>query len=164
MQTPLIIFKFNKNSTLSNWKIINDGVMGGLSQGEIKLNTNGNGVFNGKVSLENNGGFSLLRHRFKTLNTINYSKIVLRIKGDSKSYQFRIKARQSDYYSYVTSFNTTTDWQLVTINLKDMYPAFRGKKLDISNFNNETIEEFAFLIGNKKEEMFKLLIDFVELQ
>jgi NADH dehydrogenase [ubiquinone] 1 alpha subcomplex assembly factor 1 len=44
-----------------------------------------------------------------------------------------------------------------------MYPAFRGKKLDLPNFDHNYMEEIAFLIGNKKPEKFRLLIDQIEL-
>ena len=45
-----------------------------------------------------------------------------------------------------------------------MYPTFRGKKLDISNYNVDNIEEIAFLIANKKAEDFKLEIDSIVLK
>ena len=45
-----------------------------------------------------------------------------------------------------------------------MYPSFRGRKLNKSNFSESEIQEIAFLIGNKKEENFKLLIDKIELK
>jgi hypothetical protein len=38
-----------------------------------------------------------------------------------------------------------------------------GRRLDQPNFSHEFIEEIAFLIGNKKPESFKLLIDKLEL-
>ena len=36
-----------------------------------------------------------------------------------------------------------------------MYPSFRGRKLNKSNYSESEIQEIAFLIGNKKEENFK---------
>jgi NADH dehydrogenase [ubiquinone] 1 alpha subcomplex assembly factor 1 len=45
-----------------------------------------------------------------------------------------------------------------------MYPAFRGRALSIGNFGSESIEEIAFLIGNKTAENFKLEIDTMYLQ
>ena len=86
------------------------------------------------------------------------------IKGDGKNYQFRIKANSRDYYSYITTFSTTNEWQEVEILLEDMVPSFRGRKLDQPNFAKDHIEEIAFLISNKKQENFKLLIDKVELK
>lgn len=51
------IFNFNKKANIQNWVIVNDLVMGGKSTSNFKLDIDGNGVFEGDVSLENNGGF-----------------------------------------------------------------------------------------------------------
>jgi len=53
----MTIFDFTEKSDLTNWYVVVDGVMGGLSQGSFGVNDEGNGVFKGTVSLENNGGF-----------------------------------------------------------------------------------------------------------
>ena len=49
------------------------------------------------------------------------------------------------------------------ISLKSMYPSFRGRRLDLPNFSQNHIEEITFLVANKKNENFKLLIDIIEL-
>jgi hypothetical protein len=158
------IFDFNETSDTNNWRIVDDVVMGGRSSGTFCLDKEGNGVFEGRVSLENNGGFSSLRYRFNKISTKQYSKITLKIKGDGKTYQFRVKSKSSDYYSYISYFDTTKNWKTIEISLSDMYPAFRGRKLNIPNYDNESIEEIAFLIGNKKAENFKLEIDTIVLE
>jgi hypothetical protein len=45
-----------------------------------------------------------------------------------------------------------------------MYPSFRGRKLDAPNFSHDNIEEIVFLIGNKKNERFELIIDKIALK
>lgn len=161
--TPKVLFDFNKSSEIEDWIIVNDDVMGGKSDGSIKLNESGHGVFEGDISLENNGGFSSVRYQIDKTTTKEYEKIVLTVKGDGKNYQFRIKANTQDYSSYINTFSTSGEWQKVEIALTDMYPSFRGRKLNLPNFANESIEEITFLIGNKKKEHFKLLIDKIEL-
>ena len=159
-----IIFNFNKSSDIKNWIVIDDVVMGGKSSGSFKLNSDGYGVFLGDISLENNGGFSSVRYRFEKILINKSTKISVRIKGDGKKYQFRIKSNSGDYYSYISPFSTTGEWQEIEIPLKDMYPSFRGRKLDQPNFSNDTFEEITFLIGNKNKEKFQLLIDKIELK
>jgi len=159
-----VIFDFNKKSNVEDWVIVVDGVMGGRSTGTFKLSKDGFGVFEGKISLENNGGFSSLRYKFPKIETKKYSKVVLKLKGDGKQYQFRVKTNSKDYYSYITTFSTSGKWQEIEIPLKDMYPGYRGRKLDQPNFSSDYIEEIMFLIGNKKEENFKLLLDNLELK
>lgn len=139
--------------------------MGGRSAGSFYVNDDGHGVFQGKVSLENNGGFSSLRYRFTKISTSPFTKIVLRVKGDSKkTFQFRIKTKSSDYYSYIGYFETSEDWKTIELSLSEMYPAYRGRKLDIPNYSDSSIEEIAFLIGNKKAETFQLEIDAISLR
>ncbi|WP_231367646.1 CIA30 family protein [Gillisia sp. JM1] len=163
MQTASI-FDFNKKADITNWTIVDDVVMGGRSSGNFYLNKEGNGVFEGRVSLENNGGFSSLRYDFDEISTKSYSKIVIKVKGDGKSYQFRMKSKSADYYSYVTSFDSSKDWETIELQLTDMYPAFRGSDLDMPNYDKESIEEIAFLIGNNKAETFKLEIESIVLK
>ncbi|WP_299313642.1 CIA30 family protein [uncultured Aquimarina sp.] len=164
MISSLIIFDFNADSDLSSWNVVNDGVMGGLSQSDFEINNEGNAIFKGTVSLENNGGFSSVRYRFETKKVKGFTKVLIRLKGDEKKYQFRVKTNSSDRYSYISHFKTTGDWQTVEVSLSEMYPAFRGRKLDLANYPTETMQEIAFLIGNKKAEQFRLEIDKIELK
>ena len=158
------IVNFTKNSKLYDWTIVNDVVMGGKSTSTISINTDGNALFKGEVSLENNGGFSSLRHRFEKLDISKYKKIKLRLKGDGKKYQFRIKPSRFNQYSYVYSFQTSGEWQVIEINLTDFTPTFRGKVLDMPNFAGNKLEEIGFLIGNKQQEKFQLILDTITLE
>ena len=160
----MVIFDFDKKSDLTNWRVVDDGVMGGLSQGNFKTNEKGNAIFYGDVSLENNGGFSSVRHRFQEKTVNEYSKFVIRLKGDGKRYQFRVKTDSYDRHSYISYFETNGDWQTIEIPLEEMYPSFRGRKLSIPNFPGEAMEEIAFLIANYKAESFKLEIDKISLK
>ena len=160
----MVLFDFSQNTDLSEWTILNDVVMGGKSRSALTIDTDGNGLFKGAVSLENNGGFCSVRRSFNKIPAKDFKKIVFRIKGDGKTYQARIKANKNDYYSYIAYFETTGEWQTVEIALPDMYPSFRGRRLNQPNFNNDSIEEIAFLIGNKKAETFQLRIDKIMLK
>lgn len=152
------IFVFDAKADISGWKTVDDIVMGGKSNGTFTLSPDGFGVFGGNVSLENNGGFSSVRYQFKKILVNASSKIVLKIKGDGKDYQFRIKDDSENYYSYVNTFSTSGEWQIIEIPLKSMSPRFRGRSLDMPNFSEDYIEEIAFLIANKKAEKFKLIM------
>jgi len=163
MQTASI-FEFNKKADISNWSVVDDVVMGGRSSGNFYLDNEGHGIFEGKVSLENNGGFSSLRYKFDKMSTKGFSKVIIKVRGDGKSYQFRVKSKTSDYYSYITSFKSSEDWEIIELQLSEMYPAFRGRDLDMPNYDKESIEEIAFLIGNKKAESFKLEIESIVLK
>ncbi|MEH6538151.1 MAG: CIA30 family protein [Psychroserpens sp.] len=159
-----ILFDFTKTSNIDNWRIVDDGVMGGRSNGNFEINKDGHGKFSGEISLENNGGFSSLRYSFDTKNVSEYSKVKLRVKGDGNNYQFRIKSSNQDFASYIYEFETTNNWTTIEVPFEAMYPAYRGQRLRRVNFKGDQIEQIAFLIGNKKEQSFELLIDTIELE
>ncbi|MBR8534191.1 CIA30 family protein [Carboxylicivirga sediminis] len=158
------IYDFSKNDNASGWQVINDGVMGGMSKGYLAINNAGNGLFHGYVSLENNGGFSSVRYRCEQVNVSPYSTAVIRLKGDGKRYQFRVKTNREDRHAYIQYFNTTGDWQLIEIDLDKMYPTFRGRQLNMPNYPVYKLEEVAFLIANKRAEAFQLEIDYIRLR
>lgn len=159
-----VIFDFNSDSDIQGWKTVDDSVMGGVSSSDFTLSPDGYGLFEGRVSLENNGGFSSLRYRFKKIQIDKSGSVVIKLKGDGKKYQFRIKNKSSDYYSYIYNFETSGEWEEIEIPLSDFYPSFRGMKLDIPNFAHSEMEGIGMLIGNKKAENFILLIDKIELK
>ena len=158
----MTLFDFNFESNIRNWKIVDDVVMGGRSNGNFKINDTGYGEFSGDVSLKNNGGFSSVRYNFNTLSSSNFKS--LRIKGDGNPFQFRVKSSNRQRFSYIYTFNTSGDWETISIPFNKMEPAFRGYKLDQPNFDGLQMEEIAFLIGNKKEQSFKLFIDSIILE
>tara|TARA_R110002167_G_scaffold124110_5_gene303381 strand:- start:56 stop:538 length:483 start_codon:yes stop_codon:yes gene_type:complete len=160
----MTLFNFNAKSDISNWNIVDDVVMGGRSNGSFSLNDSGNGIFKGTVSLENNGGFSMVQYRFDTKQVEKFTKVCIRLKGDGKAYQFRIKTNNNDDYSYVFPFQTSGDWETITIPFSSLYPAFRGRKLNAENYPGKQMELIAFLIGNKKTEFFQLEIESIVLK
>ena len=160
----MILFNFNSTSQENEWLVVDDVVMGGRSKGYFNINKEGNGVFEGNVSLENNGGFSSVKHRLVQKNVEGFTRVILQLKGDENPYQFRIKTNKSDYYAYVAEFKTTSDWIIVEIPFSTMYPSFRGQRLNASNYPGKLIEEIAFLISNKKEVPFKLEIGKITLE
>lgn len=161
---PLTIFEFTSAADFSAWRVVDDGVMGGLSEGLLQQAPEGHAIYRGDVSLENNGGFSSLRYRFQPKVVEQFSTVRLHIKGDGKKYQLRFKSSLNDYHSYIAYFTTSGEWETIELPIKDMYPTFRGRRLNMDNYPAETLAEVAFLIGNKKAESFQLEIEKIELK
>ncbi|TWO31808.1 CIA30 family protein [Seonamhaeicola sediminis] len=160
----MTIFDFTEKSDCTKWRIVDDVVMGGNSNGNFSLNNAGNGLFTGYVSLENNGGFSMVQYLFNVKDISGFSKVCIKLKGDRKTYQFRVKSSNDEYHSYVVHFETSGDWETIEIPFNTMYPSFRGRKLNAPNFPGKQLEMIAFLIGNKRAEDFKLEIDSIILK
>ena len=163
MATSLTLLDFNSETTTDTWRIVNDGVMGGLSTSSFQIDEAGHGVFAGRVRLENNGGFAMVQFPHEPLPVDAYGKVTLRIKGDGKTYQFRLRADRNDRFTYNQSFTTSGEWETVTLDFADFAPAWRGRQLDLPNYPGEQLTEMAILIGNKRAEDFELRVDWVRL-
>lgn len=61
----LDIYDFNRQSTKEDLFIVDDVLMGSRTSGGMQLSHDGHAIFEGSVSLENNGGFSTVRYRFQ---------------------------------------------------------------------------------------------------
>ena len=157
-----MLFDFNKKTSANQWRVVDDVVMGGISSSKITVNSNGHGVFSGHVSTQNNGGFSSVRHQLKS-DVSKSSSFEIKIKGDGKKYQFRIKSKLNEYHSYKFDFKTSGEWETLKIPFKELVPTFRGRLLDMPHFQKGVLEEIGFLISNKVEEDFSLEIDYIQI-
>ncbi len=147
------------------WRIINDGVMGGLSNSQIDITSEGYGLFKGSVSLDNNGGFASTRGILSAPIRQPATKIKIKIKGDGKKYSFRIQSNNHARVSYKLDFSTKTDiWEEIELPLKDFIPTWRGQLLSgVSPIITTEIGQIGFLISDKQEGPFELLIDWIKL-
>jgi len=67
-QAPLAaLFEFASPDANAQWQAVNDGVMGGVSDGRFRITDRQTLEFYGTLSLENNGGFASVRSRQRTL-------------------------------------------------------------------------------------------------
>ena len=73
-----------------SWQIVNDGVMGGLSKGNVEQTTENIMYFWGTLSLDNNGGFSTVRSGRVDFDLSNDLGLLLRVKGDGRTYEARL--------------------------------------------------------------------------
>lgn len=159
----LVLVDFNEGSG-TKWVNVDDVVIGGESQSKFTTDASGKGVFYGVVSLENNGGFSSIKHSFDPINISKFKKAFIRIKGDGKRYQFRVKSSLDERVSYKTYFLTTGKWETIEIDLLTMEPTWRGWTPDLPKYPANTIAEVGFLIANKKAERFELKFEKIWLE
>tara|TARA_B100001115_G_C15658275_1_gene317412 strand:+ start:30 stop:521 length:492 start_codon:yes stop_codon:yes gene_type:complete len=152
------VIKFDSVEKIKSWSTINDSVMGGVSTSKFYYDGN-QAIFEGKISLKNNGGFASVRSDIKKISVSPKKKINLLLHGDCKVYQVRIKRNKFDNFSYIQNFKTNGKNEIISIELNKFYPSFRGIKLNKENYNYNQIEQISILIGNKEEEEFKLRIE-----
>jgi monofunctional biosynthetic peptidoglycan transglycosylase len=163
--TEQVLFAFEGDESPDRWMIVNDGVMGGLSRSRISLTEKNTAVFEGEVSLKNNGGFASVRSRPEAMPTAGTSRLAVRVRGDGREYQLRIRTDNTfDGVAYRWNFKTRADdWMTIEASYRDFVPTFRGRILrDVPPIDPGAIRQLGFLIADKVEGPFRLEVDWIK--
>lgn len=147
---------------LEPWLAIHDTVMGGVSQGRMSRTDEGL-CFSGTVSLENDGGFASVR-RDLTLDLSGISAVRLRVRGDGRHYQCRLRtANLPNGAAWVAWFEAGQDWHEQVLPLADFTPRFRGRPIEAASpLDSSAIRQLGFLIADKRAGAFSLEIAAIE--
>ena len=157
----VLSFPFTPDN-VKDWKYFSDQVMGGVSEGQVSLEQDGDKVFirlSGNVRTDNNGGFIQLRTStslsnkplmFKLLHNSNkegkkLKGIRLKVKGNGEKYHIFVQTtifyRLPTGYKIAT-FDTSPNWETVEIP----FNKFKKLKDNIdSNINAKDIKTFGIV-------------------
>jgi monofunctional biosynthetic peptidoglycan transglycosylase len=163
MNDPSLLIDF-KSGNGREWFVINDVVMGGVSKGSIQFTDRGTGVFAGMLSMDNNGGFASVRTAFDSRDLSPYAGLAIRVRGDGRSYQLRLRNDEGfEGIAYRAYFDTRKgEWITVRIPFSQFLPTFRGRTLrDAPPLDTSRIRQLGFLLADGKPGHFSLEIDFV---
>lgn len=156
-----VLFDFPAATNSPAWQVVNDDVMGGVSQSQFQIRTNGGAVFSGVVSLENNGGFASVRSSPVRGSLRGVGTFVLRVRGDGRRYKFTVRTEAGfDAPIYQLAFPTKRgEWEEHRLAFKEFVPTFRGRVLtDVPPLNPERIASVGFLISDQQAGPFRLEI------
>ena len=154
--------KPSDNIGIDNWRIVNDGVMGGISKSNIYLNEANNIIFAGNVSLENNGGFASIRTGFDGNQLKETSTFLLKVKGDGNIYKFRLTMKGS-YANYSADFKTLKDqWMDIEIPIENFKPYYFGRSIRAPKLKVHRVNSLGILISDKQEGNFSLEIEHIK--
>ena len=160
------LVEFKSPDAAKPWQAVNDGVMGGRSQGQFRINDEDRMEFYGTLSLANNGGFASVRARTGNLMLEKEDVIVARVKGDGREYKFNLYAQQNlGGYSYRQSFRTKKDeWIEVEFPLSEFKATWRGRSFPNERLDPASVSGLGFLLGDKKPGPFKLEVDWIKVK
>jgi uncharacterized surface protein with fasciclin (FAS1) repeats len=147
------------------WRIVNDGVMGGLSEGNVEFSEGGTMAFSGTLSLDNNGGFTTARSESVDFDLSNDLGLLLRVKGDGRTYQARLES-DATYRGMKVSFSgefTTKagQWTQVKVPFSSFTGSLYGTDLPDKELNPAVVERVWILLADKKAGPFDLEIDWI---
>jgi NADH dehydrogenase [ubiquinone] 1 alpha subcomplex assembly factor 1 len=164
--TPKVLFDFTGADDAKEWQTINDGVMGGVSEGKVKISDKKTLEFFGTLSLENNGGFASVRSKAKKLGLEKGDVFVARVRGDGREYSMNLYVpRPLIAFSYRSTVQTKKDeWIEVKLPLDKFEATSFGKVVkDAGPVDPQEVNGLGFLLGDKKAGPFKLEVEWIKV-
>ena len=160
-KTTNMLIDFTDKKAGHQMNVVNDGVMGGLSQGTIEMTQNDSLLFKGNISLQNNGGFSSFRIAGKLWDLSAWKGVEILVKGDGRTYGLRATTDETflrSSVSFTADFKTVKDeWVKLQIPFSKMKASWRGRKLD-RNFDPAQIKGLGIILADKTAGKFALEI------
>jgi monofunctional biosynthetic peptidoglycan transglycosylase len=166
-QAPQVqLFAFASPDAPAAWQIVNDGVMGGVSDGRFRMTERQTLEFYGTLSLENNGGFASVRSRPRTLGLQAGDTLVVRVRGDGREYQLNLyTAERMTAFSYRAPVQTRSgEWIEVAVPLDRFEATSFGRVLrGAGPVDTRSVTSIGFLLAEKVPGPFTLEVAWVKV-
>lgn len=151
---------------LQQWYTVNDGVMGGKSEGNVRVNDRGNIEFFGNLSLRNNGGFASTRTKPQELDIEEGDTLVARVRGDGREYAMNI---YDDTRRMAFSFRApvkTVKGELIDVRipLNDFYATSFGRRVGNAKLNASKVNSVGFILADKQPGPFRLEVESIQVE
>jgi len=163
----LTLFDFTGADAEKEWQTVNDGVMGGVSEGKFKLTEQKTMEFFGTLSLENNGGFASVRTRSKKLGLEQGDTLVAKVRGDGREYMMNLSVPTIRIaYNYRAVFQTKKDeWIEVKIPLDKFEATSFGQVVkNAGQVNPKSVNGLGFMLSDKKAGPFKMEVESIKVE
>jgi NADH dehydrogenase [ubiquinone] 1 alpha subcomplex assembly factor 1 len=165
--TPIVLFDFAHPATASDWQAVNDGVMGGVSQGTFRITDRNTLEFSGTLSLANDGGFASVRSTAKKLGLGEGDVLVARVRGDGRDYSVTLYVPSPlTAFSYRAAVRTTPgEWVEVRVPLDGFVATRFGRVVpNAGPVDPAEVTALGFLIGDKTAGPFTLEVGWVKVE
>ena len=165
-ESLVLLFDFENAQQAAEWQTVNDGVMGGRSDGRFQVTKDGELKFFGDLSLQNNGGFASVRSRPKTMPLKSGDTILLRVRGDGRTYSFNLYVpRRLTAFSYRLEFPTKKDqWIEVELPLDRFVATSFGRVVQNQPLRPAEIHSVGILLGDQMAGPFRLEVDWIKVR
>lgn len=143
------------------WIVVNDGVMGGRSQGVITTEAN-QMQFTGNIITEG-GGFSSAR-RLIDRGLDESDGLQLRVHTDERQYEVLLTDVDSQAYriTYYAALETKGDsWQIVDVYFDDLEARIFGRRVDAPPFQPQKATTIGIILADGADGEFWLELDWI---
>ena len=143
------------------WVIVNDGVMGGRSQGAVTTETN-QMQFTGNI-VTDGGGFSSVR-RLLDGGLDGSDRLQMRLRTDERRYEVLLTDIDSQAYrvTYYAPLETEGDgWQIINVSFDDLEARIFGRRVDAPPFQPQNVTTIGIILADGADGEFSLELDWI---
>lgn len=160
-RNAMLLFDF-EDAADSRWFIVNDGVMGGRSQGYGRV-TGGILRFEGTL-VTRGGGFTSLRTS-KRIDLSGYDGLELRVRGASR--RFEVEVNDDNRYGWRpisrrAAFEAREDWRSVRVPFSGLRPTVFGRPVSVPEIDLASVQRIGFYIIDGIDGPFWLEVDRID--
>lgn len=161
-----MLFDFSSPAAVAQWQAVNDGVMGGASDGRFRITGRRTMEFYGTLSLENNGGFASVRSLPGKPGLEAGDTLAVRVRGDGREYQLNLyTAERRTAFSYRAPVRTRAgEWNEVRIPLGSFVATSFGEVVrGAGPVDPAAVTSVGFLLADKVPGPFLLEIAWIKV-
>jgi NADH dehydrogenase [ubiquinone] 1 alpha subcomplex assembly factor 1 len=161
-----LIFDFTDPQAADAWQAIDDRVMGGISRSRLWHDPAGHAVFDGVVSLEQNGGFASVRSTPCDRGHPAAQACLIELRGDNKQFKLSLLTEDGfDSPNYQATFTPAgSTWQTLRLPLAEFRASFRGRKVPGAQpLDPACIRQVGLMVADRQAGPFALHIRLLSL-
>ena len=148
------LLDFSRAEVVRTFWVVNDGVMGGVSTSHLRP-APGAMLFEGEVSLANNGGFASFRGPVRFL--AHSAVLSLTVRGDGRRYKLTLKlVNDSGAAQYQAAFVAPHEWATLRFQPADFAASFRGRAVAAPIVSFADVRYLGLLIADKQSGKFRI--------
>lgn len=150
-----------------DWFVVLDGVMGGRSDGSITAAQN-SVIFQGSISLENNGGFASFRSEYAQFDLSPYKEVEIRYRSTGQDFAFTLNQYRRFYRPNFKAKlpKTDGDWTTVRLVWSDFNRYRLGTVLSgsLTEEDLQKVIRMGFISDEKRASPFEFELDYVKFR
>ena len=160
------IADFTEAAEHRRWQVVNDGVMGGLSEGQLYPRED-RLVFAGTINT-NGGGFSSIRRRVGDGLLEGATKLRVTMQGDARPYQLSLRSdvawrgRSVAYRGTLRPQDQGDGWSIATVSLKRLQPSIFGQRVRAPAFDASRARSIGFILADGRDGPFDMSVRKIE--
>ncbi len=157
---PATLFAFDRADE-AEWEVVNDGVMGGRSQGFVTV-SEGSLRFTGTLVTQG-GGFTSVRAR-RGIDLTGQAGLELRVRGSGRQFEVELNDGQGNFGRSVSRrapFPTSAEWTLVRVPFSTLRSTIFGQVVNAPPIDLSRIRSVGLYMVDGQDGPFRLEVDYI---